>query len=66
MASKLMTYAFTCNATTELTLCGSFRSDLFIVGSNGNVETWTNFRGRESGIVSFASYTLSSIIMMCF
>jgi lysophospholipase L1-like esterase len=30
---------------------GDYRSDIMIVGNNGNVRTWTNRRGRGSGIV---------------
>lgn len=30
---------------------GDYRSDVLIVGNNGNVQTWTNRRGRGSGIV---------------
>jgi hypothetical protein len=30
---------------------GDYRSDILLVGDNGNVETWTNQRGRGSGIV---------------
>ena len=30
---------------------GDYRSDIMIVGNNGNVQTWTNSRSRGSGIV---------------
>lgn len=30
---------------------GDYRSDVLLVGNNGNVQTWTNRRGRGSGIV---------------
>jgi hypothetical protein len=30
---------------------GDYRSDVLLVGDNGNVETWTNRRSRGSGIV---------------
>lgn len=30
---------------------GDYRSDILVVGDNGNVQTWTNRRGRGSGIV---------------
>lgn len=30
---------------------GDYRSDIMMIGNNGNVQTWTNRRGRGSGIV---------------